>query len=253
MAEPEYSQSLRDLIAAGPGGGAALPQRAPIGVPEGYAAQRREPMFKVGGRWAKSATSRTMPQKTVSIGPRYFDGDELLPASLSSENRARIQRDLAAAGLLTGKYRLGYWDAASQKAYAAALAYANQSGKTVKDAIAELKTHPELGTDEERAPLVVKTTSPDDLRGVFRDTSRKLLGRQLTPQELESYIAAYNQVETQRQQQAYGMEETGGAIATIPDQTAYVEERIRKEKPDEFMAHETVGRYEEFLELLGGD
>lgn len=254
----DNAKTLRELIEQGPGGGSALPDRAPIGVPEGYAAQRQEPMFKVGG-WAKIATARTMPQKTVSVAPRYFDGDELLPASLSAEDRARIQRDLATAGLLTGKFRLGYWDAASQKAYAMALAYANQSGKSVRQAIAELKTRPEMGDEEEaRQPLVPRPTDPDTLRSTFRDTSRKLLGRRLTDQELEQYISAYQQVEIQRQTEEYNRSAgtTGGVAAPVPLEPgveAYAEERIRKEKPDEFMAHETEARYQEFLQLLGAD
>ena len=245
--------TLEELLQMEPGG-SALPERPPIGVPEGYSATGKRPAVKIGGRFGKKIAGKGVPQVTTQIPPRYFDGDELGPAGLSPTDIARIQADLVAAGLLKGKYRKGFWDANSQKAYAQALGYANQSGRSVKAALAELKTHPEAaGEDEERPPLVIKTTSPDDLRGVFRDTSRKLLGRQLAPQELDQFIAAYNQVETQKQQEAYNLDPTGGKMADIPTASSYVEERVRREKPGEFMAHEEVQQYEQFLQLLGAD
>ena len=249
----DNSKTLRELIEAGPSGSSALPERSPIGVPEGYSASQQRPMFNVG-KFAKIATRNTMPQKTVQVPPRYYEGDELLPASLSSEDRARIQRDLADAGLLTGKFRLGYWDVASQRAYAAALGYANQTGKSVKQAIAELKTHPEAGTSEDREPLVIKKTDPESLRGVFRDVSRKLLGRQLSPDELEQFIGAYNQVEAQKQTEAYNVgdpEGQGGTISTIPNPDVYVEERLRKERPTDVAATAVNERADEFFGLLG--
>lgn len=245
--KPTNSKTLAQLIEEGPGGGTVLDERQPIGVPSGYVASRTTKTY--GERYVGPAGSNDV---TVDAPPRYFDGDDLGPAGLSPTDIAKIQLDLVAAGLLTGKFRKGYWDAASQKAYAQALAYANQTGRDVKRALAELKTHPEnAGTDEDRPPLVVKTTSPDDLRGVFRDTSRKLLGRQLSDQELEQYISAYNQVETQKQQQAYDMDPTGGTMAEIPSANSYVEERLRRERPTDVKVQEVGSRADEFFSLLG--
>lgn len=222
--------------------------RAPIGVPEGYTAGK-QPTVGYGD---------TLPENPEGQGlrsPRYFEGAELRPANWTPDQIADLQKKMAEAGLLKGKFRLGYWDGASQKAYTALLSYANQSGRTATASLDELRTHPEQGDDGEgRPPLATKTTSPDDLRNTFRDVTRKLTGFQLPDEELAKYISAYNQVELERQRQEYAItdpEGQGGNVVTIPDPSAYIEERMRKERPVDVGSHEIASRANEFYDLLG--
>jgi hypothetical protein len=239
-------QQIRDALQSGPSG-AAAGDRQPIGVPQGY----------VGGKQPTVGYGDTLDENPEGHGlqpARYFEGDELLPANLSPSDVAKLQKELADAGLLKGKFRLGFWDAASQKAYSEALAYANQTGTSIQRAIGDLKTHPEQGDDKIRAPLVTKTSSPEELRSTFRDVSRKLLGRQLSDAELSPYINAYNQVELQRQREAYAIEDPagqGGNVMGIPDPSSFIEERMRTEHPVDVGAHSIASRANEFYDLLG--
>lgn len=240
-AQDAKDQEILDAIRNGP---TATTDKSYIGVPPGYTAGK-QPTVGYGD---------TLPENPQGQGirkPRYAEGDELRPANWTPDQIADLQRKMAEAGLLKSKFRLGYWDGASQQAYSALLAYANQGGRSATDTLNVLRTRPEQGDDTDRPPLVVKTTSPDDLRGVFRDVSRKLLGRQLGDGEIESYIQAYNSIETQRQQQAYNMEPTGGTVQGIPAASAYVEERLRKERPIDVKSEEIGSRADEFFSLLG--
>lgn len=72
--------------------------------------------------------------------PRYFDGDELRPASMSVEQRGALQRDMVMAGLLTGDFTWGQWDAPTATAYANLLAYANQAGMSEQEAMRESRS-----------------------------------------------------------------------------------------------------------------
>lgn len=239
--EKQWSELMNRPVAGGSS------ERAPIGVPDNYKAGR-DPSVGYGDTLSEN------PEGQGRRGPQYFEGDELRPSNWTPDQVADIQKKMAEAGLLKGKFRLGYWDGASQKAYSALLAYSNQSGRTASTTLDILRTRPEEGDGAGRPPLVTKTTSPDDLRNTFRDVSRKLLGRRLSDDELNSYISAYNRVELQRQREEYAIsdpEGQGGNVTAIPNANAYMEERLRKEKPVDVGAHAAAERADEFYSLLG--
>ena len=247
MANERPTNSKLDELFANRPGASASSDRLPIGVDEDYSVTRKKTPRNGFG------IPKGLP-RAETANPRYFEGDELRPQrnSWSPTQIADLQSKMREAGLLKGKFRLGYWDAASQEAYKALLTYANQSGRDAGFALNELRTHPiNAGDEPERPPLVLKTTSPDDLRGVFRDTSRKLLGRALADSEIDKYIAAYNAAENQYDTQAYNLAETGGTLPPIAAPTPYIEERLRREKPQEYKENFMLERYNSFLDLLG--
>lgn len=217
-----------------------------IGVPSDYRA-----------KVTKTPTNRWgMPKglpRTTSIAPRYKDGAQFVPASQSPEVVARLQADLVAAGLLDKKdVQLGRWGPESIKAYEEVLMYANASGLTVDQALARYKAQPvQKEAERERAPLVTEVTDPAVLRGTFREVGRSLTGRDLSTEQLDSFIRAFQAVETEKQTQAYNLAEAGGAMVAPPDPSSFIEEKLRAERPEDVKAYGIGSRAEEFFSLLG--
>lgn len=222
----------------------------PIGVPEGYTVPgRRAPIPFGAGQFGPSTYQRP------PIAPRYFDGDEWQPASLSAEDRARLQRAMVDAGVITKgtKFRLGIWDDASRGAYADLLAFANGAGLDAKAALAEYARMKTLYDEEERAerqPLTVRLTNPDDLRGTFETVARRRIGRKLRPDESERFVKAYQAEEGAVQQRAYDLDETGGTVTDVANPQAFLAARLAREYGVEMGAVEIGDQLGEFGELL---
>lgn len=128
-----------------PGVGANEPSY--IGIPEGT------PTTPMGPNVAGPA----MPG---SLSPRYKMGDELAPARWTPERRARLQRDLAEAGLLDA-YLPGVWDEASIDAYQSVLGLANINSTTADRVIEQYRSNPELRARDAARYSPKQYTVPD--------------------------------------------------------------------------------------------
>lgn len=116
----------RGLVAAGPGDTGNISDRGrPIGVSPDYRVFRQGPLADTGN--------------LLGTGPRYYAGAELEPAGRDPGDIANIQRRLEGAGILNGKYRLGYWDNKTKNAYKQLLGYANQRGQSWEEALGEIQ------------------------------------------------------------------------------------------------------------------
>lgn len=200
--------------------------------------------------------------RTTKVAPRYFVGDEFKPRknSWTGAQIADLQTKMVKAGLLKkGSFQLGVWDKASIAAYELLLGYANASGKDATQELMSITYEREKYgvTDDEatkRPPLRLDTTHPDDLRGAFREVTKKMLGRALPDDELEKYISAYNQIEIEKQTEAYNLsdpEGQGGQMVAPPAANSFIEEKIRKERPTDVAATAVNERADEFFSLLG--
>lgn len=234
-------------IAAAPPEAPGTTGPKPIGVPEGYTVDRTTTTtFERGGPRLGAVTTTT--------APRYFDGDEWQPASLAAEDRARLQRAMVDAGVISKgtKFRLGIWDDASRGAYADLLAFANGAGMDAKAALAEYARMRQYDEDEvaSRQPLTVRLSNPEDLRGTFETVARRRIGRKLRPDESERFVKAYQAEEAAVQRQDYAMDETGGTLTDAPDPQEFLAARLAKEYGVEMGAAEIGNQLGEFGELL---
>lgn len=240
---------LQAAIAAGPTGG-TTPARRPIGVPQGFTT----PGFRDIPNPDQFGPGNTL-RVPAQLPPRYFDGDEFIPASLSPERIASLQSSLARAGLIgkKDKFRVGVWDATSARAYRQALETANASGLTDQEALARYANAQQAGLDDDetRAPLVKRLPNPADLRATFQTVARNTLGRGADPQLVEQMVNSYTQAVGNQQQATYDTQTTGGTVTEAPAAEVFAEQQIRDAQPSEAGAHDIALRYGKFLRMLG--
>ena len=162
------------------------PGPSPIGVPLDFVASRQVPD-------ALGATRPGDPTRTQTFEPRYFEGDELGPATLDPSFIARLQRRLVAAGLLKDDdYYSGYWDDLTAAAYKKALGYSNVNGTDVSESIDRLiATLPESKKDLDKfaEPPFLKADIAT-LAQKVKTTLRNELGRDPTSGELAELTGA---------------------------------------------------------------
>lgn len=161
----------------------------PIGVPRGYSAPQP---YDQDVR-EKMATALITPRTTYQQQPRYYSGDELIPATLDPVQIRRLQNDLVRAGLLKpGDFQPGFWDQASQDSYFVALAYANQSGDPVQTILAYLATLPKPAQAPEVTAKEVRQFVPTDPAALAQEVKsvfRQRLGREPSPAEVRRMAA----------------------------------------------------------------
>src|SRR5690606_6336197 len=228
-------------------------KKKPIGVPEDYTIPRHSYTYRSAGgydnmlpRTSGYDVMLNRSQRDRSLGggrptiveqrPRYHDGDEFKPASLDPATIGELQATMAAAGLLTGDFRYGIWDAGSAAAYKDLLAEANAQGLTAEQAL-QLRASTftsggsggsdgsgggggaggrwEIGPDGEPVwveeqyvppPLEIRTTNQDDLRRVFRAAVIDTMGQGWSQEQINEVVDAYNWKEIQVQQDAYNQQ-----------------------------------------------
>jgi hypothetical protein len=240
----------------------------PIGVPEEYTTPRttyfEDPYDEKFHRQAKSF------QRDVK--PRYFDGDEYIPANWPSTNIWEIQQALAKVGMLTGTFQRNVWDQATRNAYKELLGIANATGQTADRALTELLSTSDLGEDsgqwtvdefgnivragagEGPPPLVTRTTDPGALRTTFRRAVIELLGEGWSQDKINNMVAAYNQMEVQRQTEAYNEQygvgvEAGGTVTDIPTPEEFVTSQVTEQDPAGMQANEGLGFIDQFMDV----
>lgn len=171
-----------------------------IGMPKGYVATRTGP---ISIRQAERGQGRIAT-------PRYKVGSEMEPRSYSPENIARLQQQLALAGLIgpETRFRLGVWDSTSINAYKNLLAYANQGGTSREDALQALVSSPRLKPGEDgslgggagggaTAPQfstrlnTFERSDPASVRQTAEQAFKQALGRKPRKDELERFTSAF--------------------------------------------------------------
>lgn len=243
-------------------GGTVAPTN-PIGVPGDYVAVRDDPYthrqrsMLPEGEGPRSLSSTRI--RHTETPPRYVEGDDWAPASLSPEAIAQIQRQMIAVGLIPSdaKITLGFWDNTTREAYRDLLTYANASGLTWSQA---LKAYGAAGGHAgpggpARQPLTIRTTNPDDLRRVFRAAVINELGQGWSQEEIDKMVASYQGQEASVQRQAYDAGETGGTVTDVASPQAYAEAEALKRDPSGVAEHnliESGGPLDAFRQMLGG-
>lgn len=203
-----------------------------------------------GGHGPESARTTGGPQFQL---PRYYQGAELMPANWDPNRIADLQRTMVAAGLIpkTANLHIGRWDDVSQQGFAGLLAYANSSGLEWTDALKQYGMADQTNPTGQ-APLTVRTSNPDDLRKVFRQTWIDTIGTGVDSATIDQMVAAYQGVEASAQQQAYNQAATGGTVADAPSAQTYAETQARAANPVGAQEHDALGFIGQFKQIIGG-
>ena len=251
------AKTFEELLAERSSGGSSGGDKPkPIGVPEDFSTTRRRPIQPRHRGW--SGPIPFSGSETVEVVPTFFAGDDYKPAKLTPENIARLQRQLAAGGVLTGKFRIGVWDEPSRNAYRKVLSYANQRGLTDDaEALAELAQTVEFdpGAVEaaERAPLKVNLSNPADIKKLLKSTAKDVLGYgNLDEGTLDRLVATYQSMERQTQTQDYNMRETGGTQVAPPDPSTWAEQQVRKVDPVRADSRSVVSAFDQIAQMMNG-
>ena len=153
-------------------------------------------------------------------------------AKMNPTDRAGFLNSLAARGLYgTSKPSSTGFDTKDFSAMSEFLRFANSQGVTADVAYSQFLTQFKgTGTGAKR----VRTTAKEDIRSVFRDSTRRLLGRDVSNDEIEKFVKSYegkeitegtggvkaptiaNAAEAQVQQQ-FGEEAMGVGMSSILD------------------------------------
>lgn len=261
-ASAEGNDDLAAMLAAGPGA-AADDGDAPLwpydlggisaaGV-QGLTVENKSRTFNSANPFDRSGRIGSR------IGARYFARDALTPLSWSAESRADLQRVMHSLGIYGDKkVRLGGWTAADQDAFTAVLEFSNVGGTRWQDTLAGWKQAgipPELQDrikSNQPAKPTVQVTNPIDIRSAAQTVSQQLTGA-VDRGFVEGSVAPYQGLETAAQRGVYGDQEAGGGgtVTQAPSMGAYMEDKLRREKPLEVDGYQFLGQFEQFLSMLG--
>lgn len=210
---------LEELLAQQPGaaaGGSGPVEQEDdlgfIGMPKGYVPTRPGYGGPVSPAQAERLAAGGRTREPQITPPRYKTGAEMEPRSYSPEMIARLQQQLAGAGLIgpSTRYRLGVWDSTSVNAYKQLLGYANQGGLSREDALQQLLTAPQLkgaqavgedgvmGGGGSAGPQVLggqlrtyEASDPASVRQTAEAAFRQALGRKPKKDELDKFVSQF--------------------------------------------------------------
>lgn len=236
--------------------------RDPIGVPPGFTTPttpsdvyRRE----IGGAPRPRA-------------PSYYDGDELIPARWSPDRILDLQRQLVAANLISpgARLRLGVMDETTVDGFYRLLAAANRYGTSWlsvlgrfvgESQVSGAGKEGQLFTVNENGELVpsgpgneqlpTRTTPREDLEPVFRAAIIDTLGQGWDDARINSMVQAYQQLEIQRQREAFAAEGTSRNVMGTPSPEAFALSYAREADPEQAQTESFLGGMEDFLGLVG--
>jgi hypothetical protein len=268
--------SLNDLLSTAPTAPAADSgdDLGFIGMPKGYVPVRPG----VGGPVSIRQAERGVQYGPVITPPRYRMGDEMEPRSYSAEMIARLQQQLAAAGLIgpETRFRVGVWDSTSVNAYKNLLGYANQGGISREDALQALLTAPQARGAEgilggtaprfEQRLNAYEFTDPARVRQTAEAAFQAALGRKPKKDELDTFVQTWQSQEQQSQKAIFDVEERmlreriaaeGGIVPDSPDASGGSEadvlwerlQRLIADAPGKVTAGRRTRSYEEQVRL----
>ncbi len=161
----------------------------------------------VGGRFQGPPTQRNISagyigqqlvNKSGAIARGQYDPDAEAVSELSrlsTTDRTDLQNKLASIGLYgkNGRASGGTgFDSTDLSVMREFLNYANSKGLTVDAALPTLlsEVKPTVGLGR-----VIRTTAKQDIRSVLQKTTQEILGRSLSPNEIEKFVKTYERME----------------------------------------------------------
>lgn len=183
--------------------------------------------------------------KTVTE-PQYFSGDEdTLLGRMSQEELLSVQAALVGVGYL-GSYRPGIIDPPTVTAFTKLLGVANRYGVDYKEAAVALYSMPEMGAGGSGGSMpTYKLSNPDDLKLVFNQAARSIVGRELDQGTIDQLVKTF-----QSNEKNFYL--GSGELVEPPSAEALVQKQIETTAPAEAEA-KSYGDYVGLLsQLMGG-
>jgi hypothetical protein len=192
--------SLTEIMASQPAGSTA-PEEDDlgfIGMPKGYVATTGTP-YTGGPMGLDQIARRSIPQIKP---PKYRTGSEMSPGSKSPELIARLQQQLAMAGLIepSTRFRLGVWDQPSISAYRELLAFANRNGIDREQALQTYLANPAMkpgemlgggGAQQSTRLNTFEASDPAGVRQTAEAAFKQTLGRKPSKAELDKFVTSF--------------------------------------------------------------
>jgi hypothetical protein len=175
--------------------------------------------------------------KSGAITRGQYDPDKEAVSELSrlsTTDRTDLQNKLASLGLYgkNGRASGGTgFDSTDLSVMREFLNYANSKGLTVDAALPTLlsEVKPVVGTGR-----VIRTTAKQDIRSVLQKTTQEILGRSLSPNEIEKFVKTYERMEI--------TEAMGGVRA--PNLAVAAEEQVQQQFGPEAQAVGALGLFD---------
>jgi hypothetical protein len=212
---------------------------SPIGVDFDYNADATSTPQRTGLRQGDIITEAAMGG-SVLVRPAYFEDDLLQFGGYGEEWVSMTQQQLIAAGLLPegASFSKGIWDTTSQSAFANVLAYANLRGITWEQAMADYVA---MGADRlarikgpgaQGPKFTPRLSNPEDLKKLFRQVATQNLGGKFVDDaQMESMVAAYQQIELSSQRQQFSAQVGGGQSTDTEQPDTYAERALEELDP----------------------
>jgi hypothetical protein len=200
----------------------------------------------VGGKFQGPPTQRNISagyigqqlvNKSGAIARGQYDPDSEAVSELSrlsTTDRTDLQNKLASIGLYgkNGRASGGTgFDGTDLSVMREFLNYANSKGLTIDAALPTLlsEVKPVVGTGR-----VIRTTAKQDIRSVLQKTTQEILGRSLSPNEIEKFVKTYERMEI--------TEAMGGVRA--PSLPVAAEEQVQQQFGPEAQAVGALGLFD---------
>lgn len=184
------------------------------------------------------------PSTQQNFEPLYFAGDdENILSDMAPEELIQVQGALRSIRFL-GSYRPGLLDQATVTAFNKLLGQANLLGMEWKDTAAALYQMPQMSTGGGSTPSY-KLSNPDDLKLVFNQAARSVVGRELDQETIDELVRTFQGNEKKFYQ-------SSGEILEPPSPEALVQTQLETTAPGEVKA-KSYGDYVGLLsQLMGG-
>lgn len=195
-----------------PPAAAEEPERVPyLGVGEDYTVPP-SPGLGTTSMWPGGTPANPFPEGVSGRLPQYEDGDEWeLFLGLSPESIAMIQEQFQEMGLIpvTATLPYGSWDQTTATAMREVLSAANVTGnnwqytlrqmaRNAPGYLTEAREEEAAKAAEEaererksREPTLLppfKSTNPDDLRAIYQQVARRVIGRRADEQSVNQFV-----------------------------------------------------------------
>lgn len=172
-----------------------------------------------------------MPDGSVTQVPFYYDLDadaKDLYYSMDAERRQHLLEILDRKGVPTGTWQQDL------RAFQILLSESNSLGKTYEVTLRDIvEKVPDVEPDAPRvAP--VRVTNPADIRKTAKAVWKSYVGREPNAEEMNQLISGFQGAQVGAQRGAAA--QSGGAVASAPSLTSYVEEAAYKIAPTEAKA-----------------
>lgn len=197
---------------------------------------------------------------STNARPLYFEGDEYKVSGY--DNIVRLQTKMRAANMYssTAEYSNGVWGPDDILAYKSVLIAANSQAMSADQwldlAIANPSMKVKVNGEDERAPLVITLTDPNDLKAVAKSAATALFGRsvKLPDEFMEQMITGFQQMQRERQIANYNAMESGGEVMDKDmSVSGYMTSEIEKRYPMQTQQDEFKSVMDNIMEgLFGG-